>query len=370
MPNPKTENHFDVGKAVREIKAGRTEVSASTRPAIVRPPHRRSYPRPDELLDNAKAVVRSVSSRRSRQQRRGNSWKPIALSSTMGPRMRVDPPRSKPPRSGETSMNRTEKQALIEQGLHPPEFLGESPTRSSWTSGASRSRRPRSSRKVAAVRYIFINSLALPAVKDTPLEKLAHKFEQTTGVAYTRAAQSSWTPRVASNSPRTIRRSSSRAASSRKQILDPEQVQGPVDECQPREFRAKVLGLLKPGVEARPAAEHAEQAARAGAEGAPGQAGNELISYSSQADSDWSLYREERKTMAHIQAIVERSDSLTVMQVYGAGEGARGEVGRLGGGGGFHDDRRQRLSSSSSSSSRRHQVHSWCADAGDRRSTA
>ena len=83
-------------------------------------------------------------------------------------------------------MNRTEKQALIDD-LHA-EF-GKSPHailvdfRGLTVPAATEFRRKV---RQAGSRYRVVkNSLALRAVKDTPLEKLAHKFEQTTGVAYT-----------------------------------------------------------------------------------------------------------------------------------------------------------------------------------------
>jgi large subunit ribosomal protein L10 len=83
-------------------------------------------------------------------------------------------------------MNRTEKQALIDD-LHT-EF-GRSPHAILVDfRGLSVPAVTEFRRKVrqAGSRYRVVkNSLALRALKDTPLEKLGAKFDQTTGVAYT-----------------------------------------------------------------------------------------------------------------------------------------------------------------------------------------
>ena len=85
-------------------------------------------------------------------------------------------------------MNRTEKQSLIDD-LHS-EF-GKSPHailvdfRGLSVPAATEFRRKV---RQSGSRYRVVkNSLALRAVKDTPLERLATKFENTTGVAYTGA---------------------------------------------------------------------------------------------------------------------------------------------------------------------------------------
>jgi large subunit ribosomal protein L10 len=83
-------------------------------------------------------------------------------------------------------MNRTEKQTLIDE-LHA-EF-GKSPHailvdfRGLAVPAVTEFRRKV---RLSGSRYRVVkNSLALRAVKDTPLEGLAAKFENTTGVAYT-----------------------------------------------------------------------------------------------------------------------------------------------------------------------------------------
>src|SRR6266540_2910010 len=87
---------------------------------------------------------------------------------------------------GIESMNRAEKQTLIDD-LH--QEFGRSPHailvdfRGLSVPAVTEFRRKV---KAAGSRYRVVkNSLALRAAKDTPLEKLAPKFEGTTGVAYT-----------------------------------------------------------------------------------------------------------------------------------------------------------------------------------------
>src|SRR4030095_2791370 len=83
-------------------------------------------------------------------------------------------------------MNRTEKQELIDE-LHG-EFKASPHAVLVDFKGLSVPAVTEFRRKVkqAGSRYRVVkNSLALRAVKDTPLEKLQAKFEGTTGVAYT-----------------------------------------------------------------------------------------------------------------------------------------------------------------------------------------
>jgi large subunit ribosomal protein L10 len=83
-------------------------------------------------------------------------------------------------------MNRTEKQQLIDE-LHG-EFKGSAHAVLVDFKGLSVPAVTEFRKKVkqAGSRYRVVkNSLALRAVKGTPLEKLGEKFEGTTGVAYT-----------------------------------------------------------------------------------------------------------------------------------------------------------------------------------------
>ena len=89
MPNPKTGTvSFDVGKAVKEIKAGKVEYRVD-KTAIVHAPIGKVSFGPDKLLDNAKALIDSVL-RAKPAASKGKYVKSVALSSTMGPGVRVD----------------------------------------------------------------------------------------------------------------------------------------------------------------------------------------------------------------------------------------------------------------------------------------
>jgi large subunit ribosomal protein L1 len=89
MPNPKTGTvTFDVAKAVREIKAGKVEYRVD-KTAIVHAPIGKVSFGADKLLDNAKALIDSVLKAKP-SAAKGKYVKSIALSSTMGPGVRVD----------------------------------------------------------------------------------------------------------------------------------------------------------------------------------------------------------------------------------------------------------------------------------------
>jgi len=89
MPNPKTGTvTFDVGKAVSEIKAGKVEFRVD-KTAIVHAPIGKVSFGPEKLADNAKVLLDSVIRARPAATK-GKYVKSIALSSTMGPGVRVD----------------------------------------------------------------------------------------------------------------------------------------------------------------------------------------------------------------------------------------------------------------------------------------
>src|SRR5467141_1183805 len=89
MPNPKTGTvTFDVAKAVKEIKAGKVEYRVD-KTAIVHAPIGKVSFGPEKLLDNAKAIIDSVLKAKP-PAAKGRYVKSIALSSTMGPGVRVD----------------------------------------------------------------------------------------------------------------------------------------------------------------------------------------------------------------------------------------------------------------------------------------
>jgi large subunit ribosomal protein L1 len=89
MPNPKTGTvTFDVGKAVKEIKAGKVEYRVD-KTAIIHAPVGKVSFGPEKLLENAKLLIDSVIKAKPAAAK-GKYVRSIALSSTMGPGVRVD----------------------------------------------------------------------------------------------------------------------------------------------------------------------------------------------------------------------------------------------------------------------------------------
>jgi len=89
MPNPKTGTvTFEVGRAVREIKAGKVEYRVD-KTAIIHAPIGKVSFGAAKLLDNAKVIIDSVFKAKPAAAK-GKYVKSIALSSTMGPGVRVD----------------------------------------------------------------------------------------------------------------------------------------------------------------------------------------------------------------------------------------------------------------------------------------
>jgi large subunit ribosomal protein L1 len=89
MPNPKTGTvTFDVAKAVREIKAGKVEYRVD-KTAIIHAPVGKVSFGPEKLLENARAIIDSVLKAKPAAAK-GKYVRSIALSSTMGPGVRVD----------------------------------------------------------------------------------------------------------------------------------------------------------------------------------------------------------------------------------------------------------------------------------------
>jgi large subunit ribosomal protein L1 len=89
MPNPKTGTvTFEVGRAVREIQAGKVEYRVD-KTGIVHAPLGKVSFGPDKLLENARALIDSVIKAKPAASK-GKYVKSIALSSTMGPGVRVD----------------------------------------------------------------------------------------------------------------------------------------------------------------------------------------------------------------------------------------------------------------------------------------
>jgi len=77
-----------VGRAVREIQAGKVEYRVD-KTGIVHAPLGKVSFGPDKLLENARALIDSVIKAKPAASK-GKYVKSIALSSTMGPGVRVD----------------------------------------------------------------------------------------------------------------------------------------------------------------------------------------------------------------------------------------------------------------------------------------
>jgi large subunit ribosomal protein L1 len=89
MPNPKTGTvTFDIGKAVREIKAGKVEFRVDKTGIVHAPVGKASFDAA-RLLENAHALVDSIVKARPAAAK-GKYMKSITLSSTMGPGVKID----------------------------------------------------------------------------------------------------------------------------------------------------------------------------------------------------------------------------------------------------------------------------------------
>jgi large subunit ribosomal protein L1 len=89
MPNPKTGTvTVDIGKAVREIKAGKVEFRVD-KTGIVHAPIGKSSFAPERLVENAHALVDSVVKAKP-SAAKGKYLKSVTMSSTMGPGVRID----------------------------------------------------------------------------------------------------------------------------------------------------------------------------------------------------------------------------------------------------------------------------------------
>ncbi|MFQ5849776.1 MAG: 50S ribosomal protein L1 [Candidatus Binatia bacterium] len=90
MPNPKTGTvTFEVGRAVREIKAGKLEFRVDKAGIVHLPIGKVSFSQ-EKLLENARAVLAALV-RAKPASAKGNYIRGIALSGTMGPGIKVDP---------------------------------------------------------------------------------------------------------------------------------------------------------------------------------------------------------------------------------------------------------------------------------------
>jgi large subunit ribosomal protein L1 len=89
MPNPKTGTvTSDIGKAVKEIKAGKLEFRVD-KAGIVHVPVGKASFGAEQLIDNAKAVLMALL-RAKPASAKGNYVKGVTISTTMGPGVKVD----------------------------------------------------------------------------------------------------------------------------------------------------------------------------------------------------------------------------------------------------------------------------------------
>jgi large subunit ribosomal protein L1 len=90
MPNPKVGTvTLDVGRAVREVKAGKVEFRVEKAGIVQVPIGKRSFGA-DKLRDNAHAVLTGLLKAKPAAAK-GNYLVSIAVSTTMGPSVRIDP---------------------------------------------------------------------------------------------------------------------------------------------------------------------------------------------------------------------------------------------------------------------------------------
>ncbi|TMA96499.1 MAG: 50S ribosomal protein L1 [Deltaproteobacteria bacterium] len=90
MPNPKVGTvTFEVGKAVREVKAGKVEFRVEKAGIVHVPIGKRSFG-VEKLLANAQALLTSLL-RAKPAASKGNYVQSIAVATTMGPSVRIDP---------------------------------------------------------------------------------------------------------------------------------------------------------------------------------------------------------------------------------------------------------------------------------------
>ena len=89
MPNPKTGTvSMDIGKAVKEIKAGKLEFRVD-KAGIVHVPVGKASFGPEQLIENARAVLMSVL-RAKPASAKGNYVKGVTVTTTMGPGIKID----------------------------------------------------------------------------------------------------------------------------------------------------------------------------------------------------------------------------------------------------------------------------------------
>jgi large subunit ribosomal protein L1 len=90
MPNPKTGTvTFEIARAVKEIKAGKVEFRVDKTAIVHAPVGKVSFPE-ERLLENLRTLVDTILKAKPASAK-GKYVKSMALSSTMGPGVRIDP---------------------------------------------------------------------------------------------------------------------------------------------------------------------------------------------------------------------------------------------------------------------------------------
>ena len=90
MPNAKTGTvTFNIGEAVRELKAGRVEFKVDKAGILHAPIGKVSFG-PDKILENLKALLDTVN-RLKPASSKGTYMKSVAVATTMGPGFKIDP---------------------------------------------------------------------------------------------------------------------------------------------------------------------------------------------------------------------------------------------------------------------------------------
>ncbi|NIO10581.1 MAG: 50S ribosomal protein L1 [Deltaproteobacteria bacterium] len=90
MPNPKAGTVTqDIGKAVRELKAGKLEFRVDKAGIVHMPIGKVSFAE-EQLIENAKTLLQSLA-RAKPASAKGNYIRGVAVSATMGPGIKVDP---------------------------------------------------------------------------------------------------------------------------------------------------------------------------------------------------------------------------------------------------------------------------------------
>src|SRR5512141_2545335 len=178
MPNPKAGTvTFDVGKAVKELKAGKIEFRVDKTAIIHVPVGKVSFPEA-QLVENTEALLTAVQKAKPAAAK-GKYMKSVVMSSSMGPGIPLDPATAE---KTTTRASKTEELALLAAtvGKAPHAFLID-------YKGLSVPAVTDLRRQIRGANsgYVVVqNTLALRALEGKPLGSLKEHFTGMTGVAY------------------------------------------------------------------------------------------------------------------------------------------------------------------------------------------